>query len=44
MCIRDRYDDVVLIAREQVEGGAHVLDVCCALTERPDEDLSLIHI
>src|SRR5207302_8711366 len=24
-------------AREQVEGGAHVLDVCVALTERVDE-------
>jgi 5-methyltetrahydrofolate--homocysteine methyltransferase len=38
LLLDDRYDDVVLIAREQVEGGAHVLDVCCALTERPDED------
>ena len=27
----------MLLAREQVEGGAHVLDVCCALTERSDE-------
>ena len=25
------------VAREQVEGGAHVLDVCVALTERADE-------
>src|SRR4029079_4927984 len=25
------------IAREQVEGGAHTLDVCMALTERTDE-------
>jgi 5-methyltetrahydrofolate--homocysteine methyltransferase len=38
LLLDDRYDDVVLIAREQVEGGAHVLDVCCALTERPDEE------
>ena len=30
-------DDLVPIAREQVEGGAHVLDVCLALTERTDE-------
>jgi 5-methyltetrahydrofolate--homocysteine methyltransferase len=36
--LEDRYDDIVLVAREQVEGGAHLLDVCCALTERPDED------
>ena len=27
----------VQVAREQVEGGAHVLDVCVALTERGDE-------
>jgi 5-methyltetrahydrofolate--homocysteine methyltransferase len=30
-------EDMVPIAREQVEGGAHVLDVCLALTERTDE-------
>ncbi len=38
LLLEERYDDIVLVAREQVEGGAHVLDVCCALTERPDED------
>jgi 5-methyltetrahydrofolate--homocysteine methyltransferase len=38
LLLEDRYDDVALVAREQVEGGAHVLDVCCALTERFDED------
>jgi 5-methyltetrahydrofolate--homocysteine methyltransferase len=38
LLLEDRYDEIVLVAREQVEGGAHVLDVCCALTERPDED------
>ena len=31
------YDGVLQIAREQVESGAHVLDVCVALTERADE-------
>ncbi len=30
-------EDFVPIAREQVEGGAHVLDLCLALTERTDE-------
>jgi 5-methyltetrahydrofolate--homocysteine methyltransferase len=30
-------DDMLPVAREQVEGGAHVLDVCLALTERTDE-------
>ncbi len=38
LLLADRYDDIVLVGREQVEGGAHLLDVCCALTERPDED------
>ena len=38
LLLDDCYDDIVLVAREQVEGGAHVLDVCCALTERSDED------
>ena len=26
------------VAEDQVDGGAHVLDVCVALTERQDED------
>jgi 5-methyltetrahydrofolate--homocysteine methyltransferase len=38
LLLEDGYDEIVLVAREQVEGGAHLLDVCCALTERPDED------
>ena len=37
----DDYDAIALVAREQVEGGAHVLDVCCALTERADEDAQM---
>src|SRR5204863_89085 len=28
---------ILAVAREQVEGGAHALDVCVALTERADE-------
>ena len=38
MLLEERYDDIALLAREQVEGGAHTLDICCALTERTDED------
>ncbi|MDE2482809.1 MAG: methionine synthase, partial [bacterium] len=38
LLLADDYDEIMLVAREQVEGGAHVLDVCCALTERTDED------
>lgn len=35
--LADDYDGVLEVARDQVEGGAHVLDVCVALTERADE-------
>ncbi len=35
--LSDDYDTLLAIGREQVEGSAHVLDVCVALTERTDE-------
>ncbi len=35
--LNDDYDTMLAIAREQVEGGAHTLDVQVALTERTDE-------
>ncbi len=35
--LADDYDALLAIAREQVEGGAHVLDVQVAMTERTDE-------
>src|SRR5206468_3426997 len=38
MLLADDYDGLVQIAEDQVEGGAHVLDTCVALTERQDED------
>ena len=38
MLLTDDYDGLVQIAEDQVEGGAHVLDLCVALTEREDED------
>ncbi len=37
MLLADDYDGLVQVAEDQVEGGAHVLDVCVALTERADE-------
>ena len=37
LALDDRIEDMIPIAREQVEGGAHALDVCMALTERTDE-------
>ncbi|MEJ7788877.1 MAG: homocysteine S-methyltransferase family protein, partial [Thermoleophilaceae bacterium] len=38
MLLEDDYDGLMGIATGQVEGGAHVLDLCVALTERADED------
>src|SRR6202167_5796306 len=38
LLLADHYDGVVQIAEDQVTGGAHVLDLCVALTERSDED------
>ncbi len=38
LLLADDYDGILRIAEDQVEGGAHVLDVCVALTERQDED------
>src|SRR5215210_7019548 len=38
MLLADDYDGLVQIAEDQVEGGAHMLDLCVALTERQDED------
>ncbi|HUZ49702.1 MAG TPA: methionine synthase [Candidatus Dormibacteraeota bacterium] len=38
LLLEENYDEIAMVGREQVEGGAHVLDVCCALTERVDED------
>src|SRR5690348_8735901 len=35
--LADDYDTLLQVARDQVDGGAHVLDVCTALTERGDE-------
>ena len=37
LVLEDRIEELIPVAREQVEGGAHVLDVCVALTERADE-------
>ncbi|HEV3129164.1 MAG TPA: homocysteine S-methyltransferase family protein, partial [Solirubrobacteraceae bacterium] len=38
LLLADDYDGLVVVAEDQVVGGAHVLDVCVALTERQDED------
>ncbi|HKO29338.1 MAG TPA: homocysteine S-methyltransferase family protein, partial [Solirubrobacteraceae bacterium] len=38
MLLANDYDGLITVAEDQVTGGAHVLDVCVALTERQDED------
>jgi len=37
LLLADDYEAIVGVARDQVDAGAHVLDVCVALTERADE-------
>ena len=37
LLLADDYDGVVEVAREQVDSGSHMLDVCVAMTERADE-------
>ncbi|HEX6544393.1 MAG TPA: methionine synthase [Ktedonobacterales bacterium] len=41
--LADDYDTLLQVARSQVEGGAHVLDVCVAMTERADEPEQMRH-
>ncbi|MBA4375670.1 MAG: methionine synthase [Anaerolinea sp.] len=37
MVLDDDFDSILSLARQQVESGAHALDLCVALTERGDE-------
>jgi 5-methyltetrahydrofolate--homocysteine methyltransferase len=37
LVIAENYDAIVELGREQIERGAHALDICVALTERSDE-------
>ncbi|GIV95666.1 MAG: methionine synthase [Herpetosiphonaceae bacterium] len=37
LLLNDDYDGALQVAREQAESGAHILDVCVAMTERSDE-------
>src|SRR5688500_2462425 len=37
LLLADDYEGVLTVARDQAESGAHLLDVCVALTERQDE-------
>jgi 5-methyltetrahydrofolate--homocysteine methyltransferase len=37
LLLEEDYDDILQIARDQVAGGAHALDISVAVTERADE-------
>jgi 5-methyltetrahydrofolate--homocysteine methyltransferase len=37
LLLKDDYEACLEVARDQTENGAHVLDVCVAMTERTDE-------
>ncbi|HXW76144.1 MAG TPA: homocysteine S-methyltransferase family protein, partial [Candidatus Eremiobacteraceae bacterium] len=41
LLLADDFDALVEVAREQVAGGAHALDICTALTEREGEDAAM---
>ncbi|NWF79701.1 MAG: methionine synthase [Chloroflexi bacterium] len=42
LLLHDDYDGVLEVAREQVDSGAHLLDVCVAMTERADEKEQMV--
>jgi 5-methyltetrahydrofolate--homocysteine methyltransferase len=44
LLLNDDYDGVLEVAREQVDSGAHTLDVCVAMTERPDEKEQMVKL
>jgi len=44
MLLEEDYDGILELAREQVAGGAHALDISCAVTERPDELELMRHV
>ena len=41
LLLNEDYEGLVQVARDQIEGGAHTLDVCVALTERADESAQM---
>lgn len=44
LLLADDYDGILQVARAQADSGAHVLDVCVALTERADEAEQMAHV
>ena len=37
LLLAEDYDGIAVLGREQIDGGAHTLDLCVAMTERRDE-------
>jgi 5-methyltetrahydrofolate--homocysteine methyltransferase len=37
LLLAEDYDGIAALGREQIDGGAHTLDICVAMTERRDE-------
>lgn len=44
LLLKDDYDGVLEVAREQVDSGSHLLDVCVAMTERADEAEQMVKL
>ncbi|GAB4443179.1 MAG: methionine synthase [Chloroflexi bacterium OHK40] len=44
LLLNDDYDGVLEVAREQVDSGSHLLDVCVAMTERADEKEQMVKL
>ncbi|MCG8349381.1 MAG: homocysteine S-methyltransferase family protein [Chloroflexales bacterium] len=44
LLLKDDYDGVLEVAHEQVDSGAHTLDVCVAMTERADEQEQMVKL
>jgi 5-methyltetrahydrofolate--homocysteine methyltransferase len=44
LLLNDNYDACLEVARDQVDNGAHVLDVCVAMTERQDEREQMVKL
>ena len=44
LLLANNYDGVLEVARDQVDGGSHILDVCVAMTERADELAQMVKL
>ena len=44
MVLENDFESILTLAQQQVENGAHALDLCVALTERADEEKTMIRL